>query len=229
VTNERCPHCKANTAFHRALLALAAGRHIPAYVALPSVQKQTPYLKSIASADTRSLDWADLDFKVKGTPTIVSVGAGGVVKGIWIGELSELRQKEFLSAYGTTSDWPGPDPPVRRIQDLANLTPKSSLNEEELASLARIAEVAVVDTRERPDYKNDHIAGAINIPIFELPLRASMELSRAGTQVLDCRNQTDVNCEYAAKSLDEDGFKRILYLKYGSYFEACPWKQSGVE
>jgi hypothetical protein len=69
--------------------------------------------------------------------------------------------------------------------------------------------VQIVDCAERPTFKAEHLAQAINIPLAELGARATFELSRSELTAVDCTAQPDPRCSEALDELTELGFRTV--------------------
>jgi rhodanese-related sulfurtransferase len=81
----------------------------------------------------------------------------------------------------------GGSAPARGAPPLAlGGAPLPEIGETQLARLSGAVRVTILDVRERDEFSHQHRAGAVNIPLAELQVRAGIELDRARTIVVDC-------------------------------------------
>jgi peroxiredoxin len=92
-----CHYCTESADFYRELSLQCHQRHIPIIAVLPQeVTASRSYLtdEGVTVDEIRKVQLSDL--RVDGTPTLVIVDDGGVVKKVWVGKLSSSKEKEVL-------------------------------------------------------------------------------------------------------------------------------------
>lgn len=80
-----------------------------------------------------------------------------------------------------------------------------TLNSEELVSRMREGEVTVLDVRPEPEYREGHIAGALNVPVEELEEKLD-ELPKDREVVAYCRGPFCVFADDAVELLRRKGY-----------------------
>jgi hypothetical protein len=97
-------------------------------------------------------------------------------------------------------------PPVRRLDE--EMAPPS-LTETEFTRLVTVERAVVLDVRDRDAFRQDHRAGAVNIPLGELDVRAPIELPASRPIVLDCSRTDAASCAIGGHFLAEHPELRI--------------------
>jgi rhodanese-related sulfurtransferase len=143
-----------------------------------------------------------------GTPTAVLVNDEGIVTNLWHGTLTEPQQSEVLRALQIRVD-------STALKSVGSATPSlESIDELEIQRLKEAGQsVAVLDLRDRQKYSAGHPAGAQNIPMDELAVRAVNELVTSDLIVLFGGEASEKMCAAAAQMLHNDGFKQLRILK----------------
>jgi hypothetical protein len=158
-----CPFCEASAPFYRDLLRSNGAM-------LAFLKKQG---LSVADVQHVSFD----EFGIKGTPTLVLVGADGRVQATWAGQLSPEQESEVFKKLR-----------LRRLSDSSLPAQGGQIKRGsktlELAESLRTQ--PIIDLRPRPDFQKGHIDGAINIPLDELEVRALHEVPSTSDVLLYC-------------------------------------------
>jgi phage shock protein E len=79
-------------------------------------------------------------------------------------------------------------------------------------AVAARASPVLLDVGEREAFKRGHLAGAINIPVDELTVRARMELDPKKPHVIDCTQEERPRCDRAVATLRRFGFSDLTLL-----------------
>ncbi len=101
-------------------------------------------------------------------------------------------------------------------------TPPEAIDRKDLLKRVRKGLVTVLDVRPVEEYRAGHIAGAISVPIGELPSRLA-ELSRDQQIVAYCRGPYCVLAAQAVELLQQHGF-RTVRLEDG----VADWRAHGL-
>ena len=143
-----------------------------------------------------------------GTPTAMLVNDEGIVTNLWHGSLTELQQSEVLRALRIRVD-------SAALNSVISASPSlEMIDETEIERLKTAGEaITVLDLRDRQKYSEGHPAGAKNIPMDELAVRAVNELVTTDLIVLFGGDAADEMYTSAAQMLSNDGFKRLRILK----------------
>jgi TonB family protein len=89
----------------------------------------------------------------------------------------------------------------------------NEIKEAQLELMRKTGKVTVLDIRDRSAYERGHRDGAVNIPIDEVPQRASIELPNHLPLVVDCDpEQPAIKCRVAAQILSYLGFDKVSVL-----------------
>lgn len=173
----------------------------------------TAYMQNLNLSfdEVRTASLRDLKpYGLVGTPTAVLVNDAGVITNIWPGSLTELKQSEVLRALQIRVD-------SAALKSVVSASPSlESIDETEIQRLKEVGEsVIVLDLREREKYSEGHPAGARNIPMDELAVRAVNELATSDLIVLFGGEATDKMYTSAAQTLSNNGFKRLRIFRTG--------------
>ena len=86
----------------------------------------------------------------------------------------------------------------------------NQIDEDQLDLMRGKGQLTVLDIRDRSAYQKGHRDGAVNIPIDEVPQRASVELPLHLPIVVDCHpEQPPIRCSAAVHMLSFLGFDKI--------------------
>lgn len=94
----------------------------------------------------------------------------------------------------------------RRPAAVADVTPREALE------LTKTGKAVIVDVRERDEWENVRIPGAIHIPLGEVDARAQ-EIPRDRAVITQCRS--GFRSALAAQALAAAGFREVLNLDGG--------------
>jgi hypothetical protein len=114
-------------------------------------------------------------------------------------------------------DAPPPPPPGRGAPPGAAPTRTAAddaaavIDEAALARLVAEAKPTILDARDRQAYRQDHRAGAVNIPYEELPVRGPIELPADRPIVIDCRD-AELYCRAYAHAVSSYS-RRVFILR----------------
>ena len=213
VLEQSCAICSENAPFYRLieqnrsdpgrtrLVVLLGGDPDKAAAYLENLQLSFDQVKPVSLRDLKP-------YGLVGTPTAVLVNEEGIVTNLWAGSLTELQQSEVLRALQIQVE-------SAALKTLPSSTPPlDSIDETGIQHLKEAGEtVTVVDLRDRREYAAGHPAGAKNIPIDELAVRAVNELQVSDVIVLFAGETPGKVYTAAAQMLSKDGFKRLRVLK----------------
>lgn len=93
-----CHYCTESAPFYRQLVEQCKQQHVHTIAVLPqSVAEAQAYLQNegVTVDDIRQAPLSDLS--VGGTPTLVLVDSGGVVRDVWVGKQPDTKEKEILA------------------------------------------------------------------------------------------------------------------------------------
>ena len=213
VLEQSCAICSENAPFYRLiqqnrsdsartrLVVLLGGDPDKATAYLENLQLSFDQVKPVFLRDLKP-------YGLVGTPTAVLVNDEGIVTNLWSGSLTEPQQSEVLRALQIRVE-------SAALKTLPSSTPPlDSIDEAGIQRLKEAGEtVTVVDLRDRGEYSAGHLAGAKNIPIDELAVRAVNELQVSDVIVLFAGETPGKVYTAAAQMLSKDGFKRLHVLK----------------
>jgi hypothetical protein len=169
-----CGYCRSSAPFYRAMLSAALERGIRLVAVLPE-DKETygPLLPKLGLSPTDEISQVNLEsIGVRATPTIVLVDENSTVRKTWVGKLSPDQEKEVFLALGLPPQMPS------SASQLPTQESPSRMSILELKNLMERPGFVIVDSRERAEFKQAHIKGALNIPLDEFDLRAPHEVPR---------------------------------------------------
>lgn len=195
---KECKYCSESAEFYR---RLAAGITIQTKTRLIAVfsEKESEaeaYLKQfeIPIREVRYVSLSSLG--INSVPTLAILDRDGVVTDMWAGKLSPLKEKALMFKLGL-EDTRSPDEWSIKEADLE----RKVINKEQLVLL---------DIRERAVFALNHRAGARNIPLDELPVRAQNELPLDHTIVIYGYDPSEADLAYSI--LDTQGFAHVFIL-----------------
>jgi hypothetical protein len=156
------------------------------------------------------MNWEDLSFGFRGTPTILLIDNKGTVRASLVGKLPDEAETQVLRILGHPEE----------LANINGLDGRQQINSEELEALNARRKVSLVDVRERSEFAIWHRQGAINIPLLEFDVRASFELDKATDQVIDCSQFPPATCTAIVKRVQGRGFTAIPFSE-GLAFHSC--------
>jgi len=93
-----CHFCTESAPFYRQLVEQCKQQHVHTIAVLPQpVAEAQAYLKNegVTVDEVRQSTLSDIS--VGGTPTLVLVDSGGVVRSVWVGKQPDTKEKEILA------------------------------------------------------------------------------------------------------------------------------------
>ena len=213
VLEQSCAFCGESAPFYRLIEQNRSGPKQTRLVVLlgGDPNNATFYLQSLQLSfdEIKPASLRDLKpYGLVGTPTAVLVNDEGIITNLWHGTLTELQQSEILRALQIRVE-------RAMLQSLSSATPAlDPIDEIEIQRFKEAGErVTVIDLRDRQKYSAGHPAGARNIPIDELKVRAPNELETSDLIVLFGGEASDKMHTAAAQMLTNEGFTRLRVLK----------------
>jgi len=204
-----CPHCQASIPFYRQIAQHASAQ--PGHIQLLAVSSEAAseveaYLRAagVSVHDVLHMELAKIG--ILAIPTLVLADQNGVVKDMWVGELSAKQQRDVSARLeGSKANGSEPEEPTTYID-------QAGLNRLESQGVA----AKILDIRDREPYAVRHRPGAVNIPYDELETRAEVELLKRDRVAIDCEATHPIDCESAAGILKHFGFLSVSVLGSGS-------------
>lgn len=191
-----CIYCTKSADFYKDLskaLAQSANTRLIA-VFSKNDDRATEYLSELGLTELNSIHASYGELGIAGTPTLALVNDAGMVKELWKGKLSrkqEIEIKKNLSI--PADDW--------------------YIEESELDVLKKSGQkVTIIDVQDRDFYAKNHFIGAKNIPLDELSVRGTNELSL--TDIIVVYGISEKDGDYAQEVLARDGFVKVYILDY---------------
>jgi rhodanese-related sulfurtransferase len=224
-----CEYCFQNAAFYQKLSSQLLERSDMRLVVVlrkSDTTSSSQYLEGLGVVPDEIREMPLRSLGVEFTPTIFLANRRGVVEDVWTGKLSDQGQEEIFRRLELKKDTIDSEIIRSALQSSAGVfvvTP---------ADLAAQVEegiaIVVLDIRDRVEYSKNHLKGAKNIPLDELPARATDELPRNAQIVLSCNCSEDDMSRLAAHVLMEKGFRNVAILK-GATVDLSATRQAGVE
>jgi len=98
VVSTTCHFCTESAGFYRELVSQCKQQHVRTIAVLPQVVPEAEsYLKNEGVTVDEVRQSALSDIKVYGTPTLLLVDSGGIVRNVWEGKLPDKQEKEVLA------------------------------------------------------------------------------------------------------------------------------------
>jgi rhodanese-related sulfurtransferase len=210
VLSTKCHYCSESAPFYRRLVGALEGQADTKLVAvLPEeVSEGEEYLKKLGVL-INDVKQTPLELiHVSATPTLLLLDKSGTVTHSWLGKLAAEEEDEVLSALQGGV--------AKRAADDEKIT---SLEAADLQGIiSSRGNVAIIDVRERSEYRQKRLPHALNIPLDELSVRAPDELRQSDLIVVysDCaRCANDEKGQAARRILNDLGFRRAVVLRGG--------------
>jgi len=146
--------------------------------------------------------------RFQGVGSIILIDSSCLIRRTWLGQ---RRQDEGLDALAVPRYPSHVTPPPRKPA-----TGGVMLTAAEPSALSARNSTTVVSLEERGHFAQEHPAGAINIPLRELGMRAGRELRRDALNVLDCSATADAVCSIVLEDLRKEGF-RAAVVDFGQF------------
>ena len=197
-----CEYCAKSARFYRRLIYELKGRaDVQVVVVYPDeTPRAEAYLRDIGLTAIESKQEVLARLGIKLVPTLALVDGNGVVRKVWVGELSPKKESEVMSAL-----------------QLKDTRPVSEwiMSENELKRRVENREaVVILDLRERDAYINEHLGGAKNIPSDEIYTRAKNELPDNQTIVL--YDNDEIRADIAYSDLFKLGYTNVFIYSANS-------------
>jgi rhodanese-related sulfurtransferase len=192
-----CKFCTESAPFYRRLAsAVRNERKARIVVVFPEHENGAEaYVRQLAiTAD--EVRYVSLDsLGIKNTPTVAIVNDQGAVTNFWVGRLPPRGESAVMKALSIN------DPQPVSVWQVDEPTFH--------ARAERHEPVVLIDLRERLFFAANHKAGARNIPLDELKIRAANELKSSDYLIL---YGDDYETDTAFAILDSEGFSRIAFM-----------------
>lgn len=220
-----CPYCEASMSFYRDILRSNTSKvfHVVALFPQAPTEGQAFMRRYLGQDADRLEDVRHVNFDslgITGTPTLIIMNSGGRIESSWTGQLSPKQENDVFRALGVNRVAAGRLGPPDVGAD-NNLTSNLITPAEFIALRRQLLGMPIVDIDPRPIFAQDHIAGALNIPVDELEARAVHEVPVASTIVVYCgycppcmRPSEKVNstCWMGSLILRQQGFRSVRFL-----------------
>ena len=96
---------------------------------------------------------------------------------------------------------------------MINKTIKRDIKEVELNNI-NLNEYIILDVRSRREFKENHINGAINVPIYDIRINLEKKIKDKNSKILICC-QSGVRSKKALQIAKELGYQEVYNLKGG--------------
>lgn len=215
VLNDKCRFCTEGGEFYRRLTEAARDYQVPVVAALPGeVSESRSYLSSLSLSVPEVRRASHQSIGVPGTPTLILVNGEGVIVDAWVGKLQAEDEAGVLERLKSKKGAP----------DAMSEGQAEGLDPDKVKGLLGAGSaVVLLDVRERADYRQEHIDGALNIPYDELEVRAVNEMNTSDVVVTYSRWGDTYMPEEACNALRALGFSKVFVLRGG----IDRWRQSG--
>jgi rhodanese-related sulfurtransferase len=191
-----CEYCTKSERFYRRLIYGMKGRtDVNVVVVYPDeTSRAEAYLRDVGLTAIESKREVLALLGIKLVPTLALVDRNGVVRKVWVGELSPKKESEVMSAL--------------QLKDTRPVS-EWTISENELKRRVEKREaVVVLDLRGREAYVNEHLDGARNIPWDEVYTRAKNELPDNQTIVL--YSDDEIRADIAYSDLFRLGYTNVF-------------------
>jgi hypothetical protein len=99
-----CHFCTESAGFYRELVQRCKEQHVHTVAVFPqAVNEAQSYLQNVGVTVDEIRQGSFPDLKIGGTPTLLLLDNGGVVKSVWVGKLPPAKEQEVLSKLGSQS------------------------------------------------------------------------------------------------------------------------------
>lgn len=194
-----CKYCSQNAGFYRRLAGSLVSESKTRLIAVFPDRQQgagEAYLKELEIPIREVLYVSLPSLGINSVPTLAILDQNGVVTDMWGGKFSPLEEQALRSKL--------------RLEDTRS-PDEWSITEGNLErKVADKEQLVLLDIRERAPYAMKHRAGARNIPLDELTVRAPNELPLDHTIVIYGNDRSEIDLAYSI--LDSQGFANLLIL-----------------
>ncbi|WP_158821174.1 rhodanese-like domain-containing protein [Granulicella sp. S156] len=223
--NKGCHYCAASSAFYE---KVSQYNKVAKVVALfpNTVPDASGYVQKL-NLKTDAMAVADYSkMGVLGTPTTILADPRGKILGVWNGLLDHTVQTEVLKRLGASDE----EAYVPALADTVALASIAKPVTEDSYTYAQVKEMqalhkafTLVDVRDRSQYGNGHLPGAINIPLDEFEVRGPHEIKKDSLLIVDCSycSECEVKqrssglpslCTMSAQLIDKYGFSNLALV-----------------
>lgn len=217
-----CHFCSESASFYAELLKNQPQGDWQALAIFPQPSELATLYMRKNGYDIPNMRQVDLSaLEIAGTPTLLLVDNTGVIRQQWIGKLSSKYEDDVARHLGILGLSHAQKQPSRGDSVTSSRTEPNLITRDDLkALLAHRKDVSLLDVRGRDRYSFGHLDGAINIPIDEVPARASHELRVDHPLILYCNYSAECQakgqpsyCSLASEELHEDGFTDVRIVR----------------
>ena len=189
-------------------IAKARGRSVPLIAVMPQSRDESrAYLESL---DLPFDEVHEVQLKQAGItvwPALILLDGHGAVRASWPGVLTVDQKQDVIRQVG-----------LGGILHTSNPGAKS-VDVSQAAQIVRESGAALLDVRDREQFRRGHILTSVNIPVDELSIRAIHELRIESHIVVLCGHQnrqsseaTVNRCSIAGELLTRIGFEKVYIL-----------------
>jgi hypothetical protein len=217
-----CPYCRASAGFYRTLITDTKRHGIRTIAVLPQPSRvYTPLLALLGIQEASDVLQEDFErLGVAKTPTLVIADAKGIVRGSWVGRLTEQQERDVYAKLQLAFD-----ASAHRVVE-ANASPidgMPAVSAKELQHLLANSGAVIIDTRDRSQFNDAHIIGSLSMPLDEIEERAPHELPPGLPVVVFCHFQSSCEaqkreegtlslCSVTKLVLKKPGFINVKYI-----------------
>jgi len=200
VLSTNCHFCSESAPFYQQIVEKLKTTDIKVVALFPqTVSEGKQYLQDlgVAIGEVRQVDFASLGLSK--TPTLMIVNDKGIVGEIWVGKLGVNMQSavlERLASNGESSN---------RLMSGSEL----------LEAMRTDKNLVIVDVESRDQFKQEHIAGARNIPFDELETRLGNEISPSARVVVYDHDNLAGLSHHTLEVFVENGITNVAVLSGG--------------
>ncbi len=204
-----CRYSIQSRHFHEALYLSAQERGVPLVLVVPSFVDPETVRTSLGmhKATARAVDFRSVG--IPATPAVLVVDRVGAVRQMWLGSLGRTQQDAILAS-----------PASALLDGRVTVPVRAEVSHAGLAKVRDDPFSLILDVRAPPDYGRDHLPGAVNIPYGELEVRATKEIPRSKTVIVDCSHFISSGCDRVAALLESRGVGSVLLLNKGAFATA---------
>ena len=207
-TSSACVYCRESSEFHKQLIRVAANERVNTVVVSGRNSDIPDEIASLSKLIQRTAITNLAAQGLVGTPTVVLMERCKAV-GVWVGKLGEGQQRTVIGHLRENGD---------------TLTDSSTgkavaVGRDEVIAASRGA--LWIDIRDRDASPAVLRAGAVNIPLDELGLRAVVELPLSAPIVVDCSLVGEHECDFASHELRANPVAKVYLFNKGASGATC--------
>ncbi|MGO9131749.1 MAG: rhodanese-like domain-containing protein [Bryobacteraceae bacterium] len=175
ILSTTCRQCLESQGFHRRILEGLPHESTRTIAVFPQPVEQARAYLQAAGLRVDDIIQANPDrVGAPGSPTLILVDKNGRIRSSWIGRLSAAQEGEVAQTLGIQAAAGGGEE-----TDMITASATAALLKED-------PHTPIIDVRDRDDFRNGHLAAALNIPVDELESRARPEIPRDRPVVVFC-------------------------------------------